>query len=67
MTSKAFHISYLWLGLLLLFAAASRNLRVLVCGGALGAPPFSILLGPAAPQRQAPTLFTWHVAWRCQE
>lgn len=44
-----------------------RNLPIQVSVGALGVPAFSILVGPVAPQRQAPTLFIWHVAWRCQK
>lgn len=44
-----------------------RNLLSQVSVGALGVPAFSILVGPAAPQRQAPMLFIWHVAWRCQK
>lgn len=31
-------------------------------GGVGGGPPFCILPSPAAPQRQAPPLFTWHVS-----
>lgn len=44
-----------------------RNLPTQVSVKALGAPAFSILVGPVAPQRQAATLFIWHIAWRCQK